>query len=76
MYFRPLGQYVDLGAGAYATKEVGILYINSITLLFRNLPQNVDREVRKAIKDVDLKLAIVNQHRFDEQVGQNFARGG
>jgi predicted permease len=74
MYFRPLGQYVDLGAGGPASEEVGTLYISSITMLFGSFPQNVDKEVRKALEDVDLKLAIVNQRTFDEQVGQNFAQ--
>jgi len=62
-----------LGTGGRANDEVWTLYINSITLLFRNLPQNVDKEVRKALEDVDPKLAIVNQRTFAEQVGQNFA---
>ena len=37
-----------------------LLYINSITLRFKSVPQNVDRMVRRILNDIDPNLTIVD----------------
>jgi predicted permease len=74
MYFRPMGQYLDLGSGAAANDEKASLYGGTISLLFRSKPKNVEMQLRKALEDVDPKLAIYALRSFDDQVAERFAR--
>jgi ABC-type antimicrobial peptide transport system permease subunit len=75
MYFRPLTQELqvtDPPNGAMA--ERWSLYINSITLHFRNPPQNVDAMVRRTLADIDPNLPVIKLHSLDYQVADNFTQ--
>lgn len=70
MYFRPLNQHLDVTGGDEIMAENSSLYINSITLLFKHPPQNVDTMVRRTLADVDPNLTVINLRSLDEQVSQ------
>jgi predicted permease len=74
MYFRPLEQYLDLGSLSAAADERSSLYVGAIALLFRNQHQNVEKELRKTLEDVDPKLAIYALRSFDDQVALHFVQ--
>ncbi len=48
------------------------LYINSITLHFKQPPQNVDTLVRRTLADIDPNLTVIDLHSLDYQVADNF----
>ncbi len=76
MYFRPLNQVLAVSADDpnELMAEGNSLYINSITLRFREQPQNVDRMVRRVLNDIDPNLTITDLRSLDDQVGQNLGQ--
>jgi predicted permease len=75
MYFRPLTQELQVTNppnGAMA--ERWSLYINSITLHFKNPPQNVDAMVRRTLADIDPNLPVIKLDSLDYQVADNFTQ--
>jgi len=76
MYFRPLNQQLAVTGDDpnELMAEGNSLYINSITLRFRQTPQNVDRTVRQVLNDIDPNLTIVDLRSLDNQVSQNLGQ--
>ena len=74
MYFRPLNQQMPVEGGSESMAENASLYVNSITLLFRGQPQNVDSLVRHTLEDIDPNLTIIDLSSLDNQVGQNLGQ--
>lgn len=74
MYFRPLTQRMEVTEGSEGMAETGSLFINSITLLFRGQPQNVDRLVRRTLEDINPNLTIFDIRSLDDQIGQNLGQ--
>ncbi len=76
MYFRPLNQVLTVSGDDpnELMAEGNSLYINSITLRFRQQPQNVDRMVRGVLSDIDPNLTIIDLRSLDDQVGQNLGQ--
>jgi ABC-type antimicrobial peptide transport system permease subunit len=48
------------------------LFINSITLRFRETPPNVDQLVRRTLQDIDPNLTVIELRSLDAQVADNF----
>ncbi len=69
MYFRPLNQRMDVTGGDENMAENSSLYINSITLLFKRPPENVDAVVRRTLADVDPNLTVITLRSLDDQIG-------
>ncbi len=76
MYFRPLNQKLQVTGDDpnELMAEGNSLYINSVTLRFKGVPQNVDRMVRRVLNDIDPNLTIVDLRSLDDQVGQNLGQ--
>jgi predicted permease len=76
MYFRPLNQQLAVTGDDpnELMAEGNSLYINSITLRFREEPQSVDRMVRRVLNDIDPNLTIIDLRSLDDQVGQNLGQ--
>jgi len=76
MYFRPLNQVLPVTGDDpnELMAEGNSLYINSITLRFKGVPQNVDRVVRRVLNDIDPNLTIINLSSLDDQVGKNLGQ--
>ena len=76
MYFRPLNQQLAVTGDDpnELMAEGNSLFINSITLRFREQPQNVDRMVRRVLNDIDPNLTITDLRSLDDQVGQNLGQ--
>jgi len=72
MYFRPLDQQLVVTDPNEVMAEGRSLYINSITLHFKQPPQNVDSLVRRTLADVDPNLTVIDLHSLDYQVSDNF----
>jgi ABC-type antimicrobial peptide transport system permease subunit len=72
MYFRPLNQQLVVTAANEVMAEGRSLYINSITLHFRQPPQNVDSLVRRTLADIDPNLTVIDLRSLDYQVADNF----
>jgi len=72
MYFRALTQPMRVTEANDVMAEGRSLFINSITLHFKQAPQNVDATVRHTLADIDPNLTIIDLHSLDEQVNQNF----
>ncbi len=76
MYFRPLNQQLAVTGDDpnELMAEGNSLFINSITLRFREQPQSVDRMVRRVLNDIDPNLTITDLRSLDDQVGQNLGQ--
>jgi predicted permease len=75
MFFRPLNQWKsDLTKPNWVTLEKWSLYINSVTMLFRGQPQDLDVMVRRTLANIDPNLAVISLHSFDYQVSGNFSQ--
>jgi predicted permease len=74
MYFRPLTQTlkIDDGNANFIQAEGRSLYINSVTLNFREKPQNLDSMVRRTLADIDPNLVEIDLRSLDDQVAGNF----
>ncbi len=72
MYFRPLTQQLAVTEPNEVMAEGRSLYINSITLHFKQPPQNVDSLVRRTLADIDPNLTVIDLHSLDYQVADNF----
>jgi predicted permease len=72
MYFRPLTQQLKVTTPNELMAEGRSLYINSITLHFKQPPQNVDAMVRRTLADIDPNLTVIDLHSLDYQVADNF----
>ncbi len=72
MYFRPLTQQLVVTVPNEVMAEGRSLYINSITLHFKQPPQNVDSLVRRTLADIDPNLTVIDLHSLDYQVADNF----
>jgi predicted permease len=72
MYFRPLTQQLVVTEPNEVMAEGRSLYINSITLHFKQPPQNVDSLVRRTLADIDPNLTVIDLHSLDYQVADNF----
>ena len=73
MYFRPLTQQLRVTDANYVMAEGRSLYINSVTLNFRDRPQNVDAMVRRTLADIDPNLTVTDLRSLDEQVSANLS---
>ncbi len=72
MYFRPLDQQLVVTTPNEVMAEGRSLYINSITLHFKQPPQNVDTLVRRTLADIDPNLTVIDLRSLDYQVADNF----
>ncbi len=72
MYFRPLDQQLAVTVPNEVMAEGRSLFINSITLHFKQPPQNVDTLVRHTLADIDPNLTVIDLHSLDYQVAGNF----
>ncbi len=72
MYFRPLTQQLVVTAPNEVMAEGRSLYINSITLHFKQAPPNVDSLVRRTLAEIDPNLTVIDLHSLDYQVADNF----
>ncbi len=72
MYFRPLTQELQATDPDAVMAEGRSLYINSVTLWFKQPPQNVDAMVRHTLADIDPNLTVIDLHSLDYQVSDNF----
>ena len=72
MYFRPLTQQLVVTDPNEVMAEGRSLYINSITIHFKQPPQNVDSLVRRTLADIDPNLTVIDLHSLDYQVADNF----
>jgi predicted permease len=72
MYFRPLNQQLVVTEANEVMAEGRSLYINSITLHFKQPPPNVDSLVRRTLADIDPNLTVIDLHSLDYQVADNF----
>jgi predicted permease len=75
MYFRPLTQRLEgLTRPNFIMAEGRSLYINSITLHFKQAPQNVDSTVRRTLANINPNLTVIDLHSLDYQVAGNFTQ--
>ena len=76
MYFRPLNQQLVVTGDDpnELMAEGNSLYINSVTLRFKSVPQNVDRMVRRVLNDIDPNLTIIDLRSLDDQIGQHLGQ--
>jgi predicted permease len=75
MYFRPLTQQITgLTEPNFIQAEGRSLYINSVTLHFRQPPQNLDALVRHTLANINPNLTVVDLHSLDYQVAGNFTQ--
>ncbi len=72
MYFRPLTQQMRFTEPDAATSEGRSLYIDSVTLHFREKPQNLDAMVRHTLADIDPNLTVIDLNPLEQQVSDNF----
>jgi predicted permease len=73
MYFRPLTQKMrGLTAPNQLMAEGRSLYINSVTLLFKVPPQNLDAMVRRTLTEIDPNLTVIDLRSLEYQVSGNF----
>ena len=73
MYFRPLTQKMrGLTAPNQLMAEGRSLYINSVTLLFKTAPQNLDAMVRRTLTEIDPNLTVIDLRSLEYQVSGNF----
>ena len=72
MYFRPLNQELKVDQPMERMAEGRSLFINSITLKFRETPANVDQLVRRTLQDIDPNLTVIELRSLDAQVADNF----
>jgi predicted permease len=71
MYFRPLTQQMRVTEPNAAMAEGRSLYINSVTLRFREKPQNLDAMVRHTLADIDPNLTVGDLRSLGDQVSDN-----
>jgi predicted permease len=69
MYFRPLNQRLNVSTADENMAENSSLYINSLTLLFKHPPENVDSVIRRTLADVDPNLTVISLRSMDDQIG-------
>jgi predicted permease len=74
MYFRPLTQELAVTDPSAAMAEGRSLFINSVTLRFRDKPQNVDAIVRRTLASVDPNLTVIDLLPLDYQANSNLNR--
>jgi ABC-type antimicrobial peptide transport system permease subunit len=72
MYFRPLTQKLKVTEPNEVGAEGRSLFINSVTLYFKQPPPNVDKLVRHTLADIDPNLTVIDLHSLDYQVSGNF----
>ncbi len=73
MYFRPLTQQLKVDEPNAVMAEGRSLFINSITLHFREKPSNVDALVRSTLADIDPNLTVTDLRALDAQIGDNLS---
>jgi ABC-type antimicrobial peptide transport system permease subunit len=75
MYFRPLTQELS---GTTQPNDIMAegrsLYINSITLLFKRPPENVDAMVRRTLADIDPNLTVIDLRSLEDQIGEHLGQ--
>jgi len=75
MYFRPLTQQLSgLTEPNFIMAEGRSLFINSVTLHFRQPPQNLDAMVRRTLANINPNLTVIDLHSLDYQVAGNFTQ--
>jgi predicted permease len=75
MYFRPLNQQISgLTEPNTIMAEGRSLYINSVTLHFKQPPQNLDVLVRRTFANINPNLTVNSLHSLDYQVAGNFTQ--
>ena len=72
MYFRPLTQELRVEEPTFVMAEGRSLYINSITLHFREKPENVDSLIRQTLAGIDSNITIEDLRSLDDQISGNF----
>ena len=50
------------------------MFINSVTMHFRSLPQNLDAMVRRTLQNINPNLTVIDLHSLDYQVAGNFTQ--
>ncbi len=74
MYFRPLTQQLKVDEPNATRAEGRYLFINSITLHFREKPANVDSLVRTTLADIDPNLTVTDLRSLEAQIGENLTQ--
>ena len=74
MYFRPLNQQLRVSEPNGAMAENWSLYINSVTMLFKSKPQNVDAMVRSTLADIDPNLTVMDLRSLDDQISEELTQ--
>lgn len=74
MYFRPLTQELKVDEANAKSAEGGSMFINSITLHFKQIPTNVDELVRRTLADIDPNITIESLHSLDYQIADNLTQ--
>ncbi len=72
MYFRPLTQQLRMTEPNAVMAEGRSLYIDSVTLHFREKPQDLDAMVRHTLADIDPNLTVIDLNPLEQQVSDNF----
>ncbi len=73
MYFRPLSQWQKgITNPTSATIETETMYMDSITMHFHTVPQNLDALVRRTLANIDPNLTVIDLRSLDYQVNGNF----
>ena len=72
MYFRPLTQQMRFTEPDAVTAEGRSLYIDSVTLHFREKPQDLDAMVRHTLAEIDPNLTVIDLNPLEQQVSDNF----
>jgi len=68
MYFRPLTQKLTAETPRENMGEDFSMFINSMTLHFKQTPANVDDLVRRTLANVDPNITIDSQRSLDDQI--------
>ena len=74
MYFRPLTQELKVDEPNAIMAEGRSLFINSVTLHFRQQPTNIDSLVRSTLADIDPNITVNNMHSLEYQIGDNLTQ--
>ncbi len=75
MYFRPLTQQLTgLSSPNELMAEGRSMFANSITLHFKQPPQNVDALVRRTLTRINPNLTVIDLHSLDYQVAGNLSQ--
>jgi predicted permease len=72
MYFLPFSQTTIYAPSGYARLETGTLYAQVIEMRVVGAPSPYEETLRKAVAEVDPKLALINVDTYTDQVALQF----